>query len=269
MMETIGADRGWSRGIILALACTVLVFLMAPMLVVFPVSITDQRFLAFPQEDISFTHYRTVVATGNWMNAIWQSLTVALASTAIDVVVGTLCAIGCWRLASRSSEFVRTLMLMPIVIPSIVYTLGVYRLYVDIGLLDSYLGVVLAHTVTGLAYPVITVSASLAGFDVRLEQAARTLGASLGQTTWRIIVPNVTPGILSGAIFAFIHSWDETVMVLFIAGRTVYTLPRRIWNDINENLDPAIAAVAVLLIGVTLMFLLAELALKARRARVS
>ena len=266
-METIGGDKGLTKGVTLALACTVLVFLMAPMLVVFPVSVTDQRFLAFPQESLSFAHYGTVFSGGNWLNAIWQSLAIAVASTAIDAVVGTLCAIGCWRLASKTSELVRTLMLAPIVIPSIVYTLGVYRLYVDIGLLDSYLGVVLAHTVTGLAYPVITVSASLAGFDVRLEQAARTLGASLGQTTWRIIVPNVTPGILSGAIFSFIHSWDETVMVLFIAGRTVYTLPRRIWNDINENLDPAIAAVAVMLIAVTLLFLLSELALKSRRAK--
>ena len=108
-MAMIGADRGWSRGVILALACTVLVFLMAPMLVVFPVSVTDQRFLAFPQEEISFSHYRTVLATGNWMHAIWQSLAIALAATAIDVVVGTLCAIGCWRLASRTSELVRTL----------------------------------------------------------------------------------------------------------------------------------------------------------------
>jgi putative spermidine/putrescine transport system permease protein len=266
-METIGGDKGLARGITLGLACTVLVFLMAPMLVVFPVSVTDQRFLAFPHENISFAHYGKVLTGGGWLGAIGQSLIIAVASTVIDVVVGTLCAIGCWRLASRSSELVRTLMLAPIVIPSIVYTLGVYKLYVDIGLLDSYLGVILAHTVTGLAYPVITVSAALAGFDIRLEQAARTLGASLGQTTWRIIVPNVTPGILSGAIFAFIHSWDETVMVLFIAGRTVYTLPRRIWNDINENLDPAIAAVAVMLIGVTLLFLLTELALKSRRAK--
>jgi putative spermidine/putrescine transport system permease protein len=266
-METIGGDKGLARGVTLALACSILVFLMAPMLVVFPVSVTDQRFLAFPRHAISFAHYGKVLTGGGWMNAIGQSLVIAVASTAVSVVVGTLCAIGCWRLASRFSELVRVLILAPIVIPSIVYTLGIYKFYVDVGLLDSYLGVILAHTVTGLAYPVITVSAALAGFDVRLEQAARTLGASLGQTTWRIIVPNVTPGVLSGAIFAFIHSWDETVMVLFIAGRTVYTLPRRIWNDINENLDPAIAAVAVMLIGVTFLFLLAELALKARRAK--
>ena len=116
--------------------------------------------------------------------------------------------------------------------------------------------------------PVITVSANLAGFDMRLEQAARSLGANLAQTTWRVIVPNILPGIFSGAIFSFIHSWDETVMVLFIAGRTVYTLPRRMWTDINENLEPAIAAVAVLLIGVTLLMLFIEIMLKKRKERL-
>jgi len=158
-------------------------------------------------------------------------------------------------------------MLLPIVVPSIVYSLGVYRLFVDLRLLDTVLGVVIAHVVTGVPYVVITVSASLATLDIRLEQAARSLGATLGQTVRKVIVPNILPGVASGAIFAFIHSWDETVIVLFIAGRTVYTLPRRMWADINENLDPVIAAVAVMLIVVTLALLLTELTLRSRRAR--
>ncbi len=174
-----------------------------------------------------------------------------------------------WRLASRSSEWVRSFMLLPLVVPSIVYAIGVYRLFVELRLLDSFTGVVLTHIVTGLPYVVITVSASFATFDPRLEQAARNLGASLWQTVRRVIVPNIMPGVASGAIFAFIHSWDETVIVLFVAGRSVYTLPRRMWNDINENLDPVIAAVAVGLIFVTLLMLLAELALRARRSRTA
>jgi putative spermidine/putrescine transport system permease protein len=267
MMEVIGADRGLMKGVVIALACTVLVFLMAPIFVVLPVSVTDQRFLSFPQETISFKHFADVLTRPDWRGAIWQSLVIATTAAALDVVIGTLCAVGCWRLASRSSETVRTLMLAPIIIPSIVYTLGIYRLYVDLNLIDSFLGIMLAHMVTGIPYPVITVSASLAGFDIRLEQAARVLGATLPQTTWRVIVPNIMPGILSGAIFSFIHSWDETVMVLFIAGRTAFTLPRRMWDDINENVDPSVASVAVLLIGVTLALLFAEMALRKRRNR--
>jgi putative spermidine/putrescine transport system permease protein len=253
------------RGLIVAAAWLVLSFLVLPLLVVFPVSVTDTRYLGMPEQGISFQHFAKLATSADWLGSIWHSLAIACVSTALCVVLGTLCAVGCWRLGSRLAEGVRMLTLLPIVVPSIVYALGAYRLFVDLGLLDTFLGVVVAHVVTGIPYVVITVSASLANLDVRLEQAARSLGATLGQTVRRVIIPNILPGVASGAIFAFIHSWDETVVVLFIAGRTVYTLPRRMWADINENLDPVIAAVAVMLIAVTLALLLSELALRARR----
>jgi putative spermidine/putrescine transport system permease protein len=113
------------------------------------------------------------------------------------------------------------------------------------------------------------VSASLANFDLRLEQAARNLGASLGQTIFRVIVPCVLPGILSGALFAFVHAWDEIVVLLFITSRRVYLLPRAIWNGINDNVDPTIAAIATLMILVTLTGLLVERGLRARALRRS
>lgn len=268
-MEQFGIRLGVRRGVMMAAAWSVLIFLISPLFVVFPVSITDQRFLSLPQDGVSLRHFAKLLTSADWLGGIWQSFVIAVVTTVLCVALGTLCAVGCWRLASRVSEAVRSLMLLPIVIPSIVYSLGIYRLFIDLNLLDSFTGVVIAHTVTGIPYVLITVSASLAAFDPRLEQAARNLGATLWQTVRWVIVPNIMPGIASGAIFAFIHSWDETIIVLFIAGRTVYTLPRRIWNDINENLDPVIAAVAVLMIGVTLVLLLAELALRRRRAGMS
>ncbi|MCK6452786.1 MAG: ABC transporter permease [Alphaproteobacteria bacterium] len=268
-MEQLGQRLGLKRGVVFAAAWTIVLFLITPALVVFPVSVTDQRFLSMPEHGLSMQHFAKLMTSEDWLGSIWNSLQIAVVTTAICVAGGTLCAVGCWRLSSRLSEGVRTLMLLPIVIPSIVYSLGIYRLFVDIGLIDTVAGVVLAHAVTGIPYVVITVSASLANFDPRLEQAARSLGASLSQTVRRVIVPNIMPGVLSGAIFAFIHSWDETVIVLFIAGRSVYTLPRRMWADINENLDPIIAAVAVMLIFVTLALLAVELTLRARRARMS
>jgi putative spermidine/putrescine transport system permease protein len=268
-METLGQRLGLKRGAVFALAWTIVMFLVLPIFVVFPVSVTDKRFLAMPEEGISFQHFAKLMVSEPWLSAIWNSLYIAIIATLLCVVLGTLCAIGCWRLSSRLSESVRSVMLLPLVIPSIVYSLGIYRMFVDMSLIDTVPGVVLAHTVTGIPYVVITVSASLANFDPRLEQAARSLGATMMQTVRRVIVPNIMPGVMSGAIFAFIHSWDETVIVLFIAGRTVYTLPRRMWADINENLDPIIAAVAVLLIFVTLLLLLSEFALRARRARTT
>lgn len=247
-----------ARGI----AWATVLYLLLPISIVIPVSLTDQRFLSLPQDGLSLRHYMTVLGSERWLAAIGQSALVATASTMIAVAAGTLCAIGCWRLARRSTEVVRALMLLPLVIPSIVYAVGLYRWFGQFDLLDRLPGVILAHAVTGIPYVVVTVSTALAAFDVRLEQAARGMGASLWQTLCWVILPRIAPGIVSGAIFAFIHSWDELVIVLFIASRNVATLPRRIWDGINENLDPAMAAVAVLLIGGTLLLLLVDGALR-------
>lgn len=247
------------------LAWAVALYLVLPISIILPVSLTDQRFLSLPQETLSLRHFGTVLSSPEWLASIWQSFLIAVAATLISVVAGTLCAIGCWRIARRSTELIRALMLLPIIIPSIVYAIGLYRYFARLDLLDSFLGVAIAHGVTGIPYVVITVSTALAAFDPRLEQAARGMGASLGQTLRWVILPRIAPGIVSGAIFAFIHSWDELVVVLFIASRDVFTLPRRIWDGINENLDPAMAAVAVLLVVFTVLLLLLDLVLRARR----
>jgi len=122
---------------------------------------------------------------------------------------------------------------------------------VPLGLIDSYKGLILAHAVLAAPLVLITVSASFAGFDRRLDQASRNLGATSSQTLWRVIIPSIRPGVISGAVFAFIASWDEIVVTLFLSKFTVYTLPRRMWNGIRENTDPAVAAAAVILLGVT------------------
>jgi len=181
------------------------------------------------------------------------------------VVAGTLLAVAAWRLDRRATQLLSALMLLPLIVPSIVYAIGLYRYFGWWDLLDRFAGVVIAHGVTGIPYVVITVSAALASFDPRLEQAARGMGASLGQVLRWVILPRIMPGVVSGAIFAFIHSWDELIIVLFIASRDVFTLPRRIWDGLNENLDPAMAAVAVLLVGMTLVLLLLDMLV--RRAR--
>jgi putative spermidine/putrescine transport system permease protein len=139
-------------------------------------------------------------------------------------------------------------------------------MWIDLDLLDSFPGVILAHTITSIPYVVITVSASLASLDVRLEQAARSLGASLAQTLRMVIVPNIMPGMLSGAVFAFVHAWDEIVVLLFITSRHVYLLSRAIWDGVNENVDPTIAAIATVMILLTFGGLLAGRAWDARLA---
>jgi putative spermidine/putrescine transport system permease protein len=244
----------------------VICFLVLPITVVFPVSLTDKRYLSLPEEGISFKHYVNLFTSAEWLGSIGQSLYIGAMAAAISVTAGTLCAIGCWRLSSRAGEAVRAMMLVPIVVPTIVYALGIYRFWVDLRLLDTYTGVILVHAVTGIPYVVVTVSTALAGFDARLEQAARNLGASQLQALRRIVLPSIMPGVVSGAIFAFIHSWDELVIVLFIASRAVFTLPRRIWDGINEHLDPTMAAVATIMILLTGVLLVLDLRMRRKGA---
>jgi len=250
-----------------SLGWLVICFLVLPITIVFPVSLTDKRYLSLPEDSVSLKHYANLLSSAEWLGSIAQSAYIGVVATAISVAAGTLCAIGCWRLSSRAGELVRAAMLLPIVVPTIVYALGIYRFWVDLRLLDTYAGVILVHAVTGIPYVVVTVSTALAGFDARLEQAARNLGAGPFQTLRRVTLPGIMPGVVSGAIFAFIHSWDELVIVLFIASRAVFTLPRRIWDGINEHLDPTMAAVATIMIALTAVLLMVDL--KVRRKKES
>lgn len=248
----------WWFGGALAAAWSVALFLIAPMIIVAPVSLTDRRYLSLPQDALSLRHYEALISNPIWLASFWQSLLVAAVATLLAVAVGTAAAVGAWRIASRTSEWVRGLLLLPLIVPSIIHALGFYRAWIDLDLLDSFVGVVLANGIVSMPYVVITVSASLANFDPRLEQAARNLGASVLQSVRRVILPNILPGILSGAIFAFIHAWDEIVVLLFITSRRFYLLPRAIWDGIQEAVDPAIAALATILIALTAALMIAE-----------
>jgi putative spermidine/putrescine transport system permease protein len=229
-------------------------------------SLTDQHTLSLPQHALSLQHYQRLLGSAAWFSSIGQSALVATLSAAIAVACGVLCAIGCWRLGTPAARLLLAATLLPLIVPTIVYALGLYRLYAWLGLLDTLPGVVLAHAVTGLPYVVILVGAALTGMDPRLEPAARSLGAVPGQVLLRVLLPLLRPAILSGALLAFVHSWDELVIVLFIAGRRVFTLPRRMWDGINDALDPSLAAVAVVLMVVSAVLLGLDAWLRSRRS---
>lgn len=254
---------GWSM--LLAGAWTVLGFLVLPMLIVVPVSFTDRSYLSLPERALSLRHYEAFFTNEIWLASTFQSVAIAVVSTIAALILGALCAIGCWRLSNGFSAAVRLLMLAPLIVPTVVQGLAMYRFWVFAGMFDTYLGVILAHTLTGIPYVVITVSAALASFDLKLEQAARSLGASGLATMRLVIVPSITPGLLSGGLFAFVHSFDELVIVLFITSREIRTLPKRIWDGIQDRIDPTVASVAVMLILLTLVALALELFLRRRR----
>lgn len=255
------------RCLTLGLAWSVLGFLVLPLLVIVPVSLTDRPYLSLPEHTLSLRHYEAFFTNQVWVTSSVQSLIIAAISTAASVILGALCAIGCWRVSNGLSSAVRLLCLAPLIVPTVVQGLAMYRFWSFAGLFDTYAGVILAHTLTGIPFVVITVSASLASFDVRLEQAARSLGGSALDTVRLVIMPSIAPGLISGAVFAFVHSFDELVIVLFITSRAIQTLPKRIWDGIQDRIDPTIASVAVILILITLVLLLFDVFWRQRRAR--
>lgn len=260
--------KGWNFGLLVALCWMTICFLLAPALVVFPVSLTDRSYLSMPDRGLSLDHWRALIDDPKWSGGFLASLEIASASTLVAVFCGTLCAIGCWRMSSWMSGAVRALVMTPLIIPAVVYALGLFRFYSHIGLLDSYTGVILAHAAIGTPYVFITATASLADFDRRWERAARNLGASMSQTVRWVVAPIIMPGILTGTVLAFVNSWDELVVVLFVASRRVTTLPRVMWDGIHEQLDPSIAAVAAALIVATILMLAPVLKQRARQVGV-
>ena len=249
-----------------AAAWIILLILIIPSLVAFPVSVTSETYLSLPWNGVSLQHYRNLFSSADWLSSFFQSAVIALVSSCLATTAGTLSAIGLWRISSRFGEAIRAFLLLPLMVPPIISAMAFYRWWVPLGLIDSYLGIILAHTILAIPMVLITVSAALANFDLRLEQASRSLGASVSTTVWRIILPVIKPGILAGAVFAFILSWDEIVVTLFISKFSVFTLPRRLWNGMRENTDPTVAAAAVVLICITLLALVAFALISRRKA---
>ncbi len=256
MMETLTNHPLLSPTRILAWA--VACFLFVPILVIIPISFTPERFLSMPTTGFSLKHYGSLISDPRWSKSIIDSLIVAVSATVIAVTLGTAFAIGAWRLGVPIARRLRLLMLAPIIVPPIVHAIAFYRVWAVVGLLDSYIGLTLVHAMKGLPFVVLTVAASLANVDPRLEQAARSLGASpLRALTW-VVLPQIRTGLAAGAAFAFVTSWDETVVSLFLTSRNVVTLPRRIWEGLADNIDPAIAALGSLMVVATLAIVLVK-----------
>lgn len=262
-MTSALSRNGWP--ITVGLCWLVLLFLMLPTLVAVPVSLTPERFLSLPTNEISFRHYVTLFTDPLWMSSVLQSLFIATLTAVFSVALGAIAAIGLWRIASRLSETVRLLALAPLIVPPVVSALAFYWFFARLGLIDTFVGVILAHTILAAPYVLVTVAASLATIDIRQEQASLSLGASPVQTIRHVILPQAKPGLITGAVFAFLISWDEIVVTLFIASRAVYTLPRKMWDGIQERVDPTIAAAATVLFLVTVALVLFEF-VRSRRA---
>lgn len=243
-----------------------LVFLCAPMVIILILSFSSAPFLTFPPESFSLRWYENFFGRPDWTGAAMTSIRVALATMVLTTLLGTAAAVALVRADFPGKAVLAGFMISPIVVPTMVLAIAIYFVFARIGLVGSEIGLVLAHSVLAIPFVVVVVSGALQSVDTLPERAARTLGAPPHTAFLRITLPVLRPAVLTAAFFAFLASFDELVIALFIAGTGARTLPKRMWEGIREEIDPTIAAVAAMLIGLTLLLLLiAEIARSRRR----
>lgn len=260
-------DRLWYYGA-RVVTCCVLAFLVLPILIMVPISFTSGNLLAFPLPGLSFRWYESLVEKPIWLTAARNSLMIGLASASLATALGTMAALGLARSQFPFKSLVMALILSPILIPIVITAVGIYFAFAAVGLSGTYAGLVLAHTALAVPFVVVTVVAALENFDFNLVRAARVLGATPWTAFRRVTLPIIFPGVISGALFAFVTSFDEIVVTLFLAAPDQRTLPRQIFSGVREYVSPGIAAVATLLVVLSALLLVTVQLLNRRSRRL-
>ena len=252
-------------GILWVLSAAVLLFLLTPSIVVAGMSFFSDEFFRPNLDQAGWRWYRQVFADDSWWHALWNSLIVGSGSALLATVLGTLSAIAVWRTPSKLAVAVMAACVSPMIVPIIITAVGMLYFYSKLGLVNSLTGMVVAHAVLGIPFVSIAVLARLVRFDRNLVKAAQSLGASAVRIYFRITLPIVLPGILTGALFAFATSWDEVVAVIFLASPDQHTLPRKMWSGMRESVSPALLAVSTLLTVVSCLAVLCSMLTKQRQ----
>lgn len=246
----------------------VLLFLIAPILVIIPLSFNSLPFFTYPMDGLSLRWYEEFFLTERWQGALHNSIFIAVTVTLLSTLLGTLAALGLSRPNFPWRTAVTSLLISPLVVPGVITAIAVYFFYADIGLLNSYTGLILAHTMLATPFVVVAVAATLFGFDLSLTRAAAGLGAPPLTVFFKIILPLILPGMISGALFAFITSFDEVVVALFLAGPEQRTLPKVMFSGIREQINPTIIAAATVLILFSIAMLTTVELLRRRSERL-
>ena len=285
------ADVAWDWAFKL-FCVAVFIFLMAPILVIVPLSFNAESFFSFTRgmltlkpEAYSLKWYRDIFTNGmatpeaafgwgwivdswshsQWMLALRNSVVVGVASTIVATVLGTLAAVGLSRPDMPFRGAIMGVLISPMIVPIIITATGMFFFFSAVGLSQTDVGLILAHALLGTPFVVITVTATLASFDRSLMRAAASLGAGPLRAFFAVQAPLILPGVVSGALFAFATSFDEVVVVLFLAEADQRTIPRQMWSGLREQISPTILAVATILVLISLA-LLGSLEMLRRRA---
>jgi putative spermidine/putrescine transport system permease protein len=249
-----------------ALAAFDVVFLIVPIIFIIPLSLTSAGYLVFPPPGLSLRWYRQFLGRPEWMTSLALSAEMSAAATLLTVVLGLAAAIAFVRARFPGKTAVYTVVLAPMIVPSVITAIAVYLFLARLHLVGGVLGMALGLTVVTLPLFIIIASATLQGFDTRLEQAAIGLGADPVVAFLRVTLPLIAPGVISGALFAFLTAFDDLLIPLLLSGTTALPLSVRIWTNLITQVDPTIAAVSSFLTVVAIVVLSASAVLR-RAAR--
>ena len=272
--------------IYLVICTLVLFFLVAPLIAVIPISFSSSPFLQFTSEMLSFQPeafsmrwYRlligdcsdpgiTTVCTDRWVRGAQNSLFIGIIATFLATTLGIMAALGLSRPHMPFRKAIMAIMISPLIVPLIITASGLFFFFAKFNLVATYTGLIFAHTVLGLPFVVITVTATLVGFDQNLTRAAASLGGSPFLNFFKIQMPLILPGVISGGLFAFITSFDEVVIVLFVGGPEQVTLPRQMWSGIRQEISPTILSAATILVIISILLLTTVELLRRRTERL-
>ncbi|TRD19817.1 ABC transporter permease [Palleronia caenipelagi] len=250
-------------------------FLIAPILIIIPLSFNAENFftftpgmLALEADAYSLKHYEDFFTNPSWQSAMWNSIKIAPVATLLSVSLGTLAAVGLSQPHVPFRRAIMAILISPMIVPLIISAAGMYFFYSRIGMQGTYWGVVLAHAALGIPFVIITVTATLVGFDNSLTRASANLGADPVRTFFKVQMPLILPGVISGGLFAFITSFDEVVVVLFVGSAGQKTLPWQMFIGLREQISPTILAVATILVVISIGLLTTVEILRRRSERL-
>lgn len=243
--------RGRALLVLVVAACVL--FLLAPLAIVVPVSFSSASYLQFPPPSYSFRWYDSYFSDNTWIDATILSVKLGLTVAAGAVGLGLLAAISLVRLNLPLKRTIRMVLMAPLIVPAVVVAIAVYKQYADLHLIGSFWGVAAAHTILALPFSVMLLTNGLQQLDFSMEEASYTLGANRIETYLRVVVPRLIPSIVSAALVSFIISWDEVIMVIFIGGSEATTLPLKMFSYLKTEINPTIAAISTLLIGLAVL----------------
>ncbi len=267
-------ERTWYYGY--RLMCgLIFLFLIFPILVIIPLSFNAEPYftftpgmLSFDLDAFSLRWYQDMVDNEQWAHSAWNSLVVAFFATILATGLGTVAALGLSKPYMPAKAVLMGILISPMIVPLIISAAGMFFFYSKIGLTQTLPGLILSHTALGTPFVVITVTATLVGFDQSLIRASNSLGADPTRTFFKVTMPLILPGVISGGLFAFITSFDEVVVVLFLAGFEQRTIPRQMFSGLREQISPTILAVATILVTFSICLLAAIELLRRRSERL-